>query len=175
MNSSVDREWRKSRSILNTERRQRLLRGLGGGFSRPIIVFLAASFIFVLVSPQQAAAQTAGRLPELESAKTVATGYYSSPIPLSYSADGEEKKDAKEGTVRRGLTIAAGSFPFSYFYTNLAFDLVRYAISGFDSSYAPWPFRSVGSVSIDTRETFIRLGVGVGLSLAIGLADILSR
>jgi hypothetical protein len=128
---------------------------------------LAASLFLGFFAPQGCDAQDAGA--------SEAAGYFSSPIPLSYQADEEKKEIKKESSLRRGLIIAAGSFPFSYFYTNLAFDLVRYAANGFDSLYAPWPFRSLGTVSIDSKETFIRIGVGAGLSLAIGLAGILGK
>ena len=137
------------------------------GASRLTLVLVAASLVFGLGAPLYCTAQPI----DAESNP----GYFSTPIPLSYQGEGAKKAQEKEPALRRGLIIAAGSFPFSYFYTNLAFDLVRYAVSGFDSLYAPWPFRPIGSVSIDNKETFIRLGVGAGLSLAIGLADILGR
>ncbi len=135
----------------------------------PFLPLIILSLGFLFCAPLSCPAQTSAPHCALED------GYYSSPIPLSYQDEGLKKGAEKEPLLRRSLIIAAGSFPFSYFYTNLAFDFVRYAVNGFDSLYAPWPFRSVGSVSIDTEETFMRLGVGVGLSLAIGIADILIR
>ncbi len=166
---------------------QKLRRETRRGYFKPILFFLAASFFFAFGSPPCCSAQAVStvqaaseitrssiEVPVKNNTLISAQGYFSSPIPLSYHSNAVEKK-GEEGAARRGLIIAAGSFPFSYFYTNLAFDLVRYAVNGFDSLYAPWPFRTVGSVSIDTKETFLRLGVGAGLSLAIGLADILSR
>ncbi|MDX9826707.1 MAG: hypothetical protein RBT73_03070 [Spirochaetia bacterium] len=141
--------------------------GAGRVASRLTLFVVAASLVFGFGAPLYCTAQpitTEG-----------GSGYFSTPIPLSYQGEAARKVQEKEPVLRRSLIIAAGSFPFSYFYTNLAFDLVRYAVSGFNSLYAPWPFRPIGSVSIDSKETFIRLGVGAGLSLAIGLADILSR
>ncbi|HAP54465.1 MAG: hypothetical protein LWX23_02530 [Spirochaetia bacterium] len=128
---------------------------------------LIAGLVFGLAAPPRCAAQAADADSD--------TGCFSSPIPLSYQGEADKKTTRKEPALQRGLIIAAGSFPFSYFYMNLAFDLVRYAVNSFDSLYAPWPFRSAGSAAISDEETFVRIGASVGLSLAIGLADILSR
>ncbi len=139
----------------------------GCGVVKLPLFCLAASLFFGFLAPLGCDAQAVGA--------RAAAGYFSSPIPLSYQGDEEKKEIKKESSFRRGLIVAAGSFPFSYFYTNLAFDLVRYAANDFDSLYAPWPFRSLGTVCIDSEETFIRIGVGAGLSLAIGLASILGK
>ncbi len=97
-----------------------------------------------------------------------------SPIPKTYQEGLSESEKPVEKPLWRGIVISTGSFPFSYFYTNLAFDLVRYATQGFDPSYAPWPFRSSRSAGISNGENFLRLGVTLGLSAIIGLADFLA-
>lgn len=71
----------------------------------------------------------------------------------------------------RTATTSTGSFPFTYFFTNLAFDLVRFGISGFDENFAPWPFRNQGSAGITQVERMARIGAAFGFSLAIGLLD----
>lgn len=71
----------------------------------------------------------------------------------------------------RTLTTGTGSFPFTYFFANLGFDLVRFGISGFDASYAPWPFRNPASVSIPGNERMARIAAALGISIIIGLVD----
>lgn len=71
----------------------------------------------------------------------------------------------------RTVTTGAGSYPFTYFFTNLAFDLIRFGISGFDSSFAPWPFQNQNSASITNREKVARMGTAFGISIGIGLLD----
>ncbi len=76
----------------------------------------------------------------------------------------------------RTATTGTGSFPFTYFFTNLVFDLARFGISGFDTGYAPWPFRNQSSAGITQGERIARIGTAFGFSLAIGLLDaILSK
>ncbi len=76
----------------------------------------------------------------------------------------------------RTATTGTGSFPFTYFFTNLVFDLARFGISGFDTDYAPWPFRTQSSAGITQGERIARIGTAFGFSLVIGLLDaILSK
>ena len=110
--------------------------------------------------------------------------YYSpcqliSPIPLTYLAS--DKKGAPSAGTKstkpvfslgRFVTLSVGTFPFAYFYTNFVFDIAKFAISGFDTTYAPWPFNSDSSSTVTTSENFVRLGVSAGLCLAVGVLDI---
>ena len=49
--------------------------------------------------------------------------------------------------VRRFEIISLGAFPILLFYTRLAYDTSLFVKSGFDSSFAPWPFRKQGKKS----------------------------
>jgi len=134
----------------------------------PILVCLF--LVFAGLSPC-IAQESIQELPQEAQTKEEPVG---SPIPKTYQEDLGELEKPVEKPLWRGIVISAGSFPFSYFYTNLAFDLVRYATQGFDPSYAPWPFRSSRSAGISNGENFLRLGVTLGLSAIIGLADFLA-
>jgi len=87
---------------------------------------------------------------------------------------GTAKAEGATGRVfgRIGI-IAAGSFPLSLLYTNFGFDIWKYAATGWDSRYAPWPFTNQYSVEPATAERTLRLGVAVGVSLLVGIADAL--
>jgi hypothetical protein len=71
----------------------------------------------------------------------------------------------------RTATTGVGSFPFTYLFVNLGFDLVRFGFSGFDISYAPWPFRNQNSAAIGGTERIARIATALGSSLVIGLLD----
>lgn len=106
-------------------------------------------------------------LPESESAT-------SSPIPITYnppSIPSEKRKTA--AVVGRLVVTGLGALPFTLFYANFVFDAVRFVGNGFDSQYAPWPFKNQYSAEVTVSETFIRLGVALGLSAAIGLLDMI--
>ena len=71
----------------------------------------------------------------------------------------------------RTITTGTGSFPFTYLFVNLGFDLVRFGISGFDLSYAPWPFRNQTSAAVSGSERIARVATALGSSIVIGLLD----
>lgn len=98
------------------------------------------------------------------------------PIPKTYSAGtelaGAKGKDVGE-KAWRALVTGAGAFPFAYFYTNFIFDGLRFIENGFDAQYAPWPFKTQYSAEVSVSETFVRLGVSIGLSAVVGVLDAL--
>lgn len=100
------------------------------------------------------------------------------PIPKTYSAGtepaGATRKDVGK-KAWRALVTGAGAFPFAYFYTNFVFDGLRFVENGFDVQYAPWPFKTQYSAEVSVSETFVRLGVSIGLSAVIGVLDALVR
>ncbi|MCX7776114.1 MAG: hypothetical protein WHT81_04185 [Rectinemataceae bacterium] len=79
----------------------------------------------------------------------------------------------KETPVVRAGVLAAGIFPFAYFYTGFALDLSRYVSNGFDPAYAPWPFKSAYSEPLTNAEQWLKLGIAAGLSLTLGVISIL--
>jgi hypothetical protein len=74
---------------------------------------------------------------------------------------------------RRFEIISLGAFPILLFYTRLAFDLRRYVDYGFESTYAPWPFRNEASYQPSDQEQVLSILTAAGLSLAFGTVDAL--
>lgn len=96
------------------------------------------------------------------------------PIPITYTPGNETIKATDSGKKAwRALVTGAGAFPFVYFYTNFIFDGVRFVTNDFDAQYAPWPFKTQYSAEVSVSETFIRLGVSVGVSAIVGILDAL--
>lgn len=98
------------------------------------------------------------------------------PIPITYAFGMEPVKTrAKDvgGMAWRALVTGAGTFPFAYFYTNFIFDGMRFIENGFDAQYAPWPFKTQYSAEVSVSETFVRLGVSMGISAVVGILDAL--
>ncbi len=97
------------------------------------------------------------------------------PGAVSTMASGNSQSLAASAGAKLGrlVTISVGSFPFTWFYSNFLFDLVRFAVNDYDAAYAPWPFKSQNSAALESDETFMRLGAAVGASLVVGLVDLL--
>ena len=81
--------------------------------------------------------------------------------------------DTKEGMFRRSLVISIGLFPFSYFYTNFAFDLARFISHDFDTAYAPWPFNTQYSAALTNSEVWTRIGIASGASILLGFLSVI--
>jgi len=94
-------------------------------------------------------------------------GAQSSPISASEAEDGT--KD--ENPLLRFEIVSLGSYPFSLLYVGFAADLARYYGNGRDPAYAPWPFNSSSSVSLDNAERMQRLEAALCVSFAVGLVD----
>ena len=74
-------------------------------------------------------------------------------------------------SLRRSEIIALGLFPFAYLFTSLSYDYGRYAMHGYDSRYAPGPFRSadyVGRTNADTRNVVM---ISISISALLALVD----
>jgi hypothetical protein len=82
--------------------------------------------------------------------------------------------DGENPWARLGI-VTIGSFPIMLFYTDFSFDLGAFALHGFDSIYAPWPFKSEYSVTLTQAEKGARIGVAIGASIAVGLIDLFIR
>jgi hypothetical protein len=76
----------------------------------------------------------------------------------------------------RAEAVFVGSFPFSLFVTLEAYDIYRYAATGLNPSYAPWPFGSGTPVPYSPTETGWLAVSAVSLSLIVaGIDFILGR
>lgn len=98
----------------------------------------------------------------------------SSPIPQTFLPPAVPKEKRKTGAVLGRIAITGlGSLPFTLFYANFVFDAARFVGNGFDTQYAPWPFKTQYSAAVTSEETFLRLGVSLGVSAVIGILDVL--
>ena len=133
-------------------------------------LFLAIAALALFASPARWGAMLSAQ------ENTASTAPAATPIPITYAAGTEpaEKKAKDVGQMAwRALVTGAGTFPFAYFYTNFIFDGVRFVESGFDAQYAPWPFKTQYSAEVSVSETFVRLGVSMGISAVVGILDAL--
>ena len=147
---------------------------------------LGSVFLFLFVAALGGYAQSAGIASSIEKVGGIAINRDSglsdsslsqgTVIPKTYSAETPNKSSPKkEAALWRIAVISAGSLPFTIFYCDFIFDSVGYVSSGFNSAYAPWPFRSQYSASISTQERFERLGVSAAMSLCIGILGTLIK
>ena len=118
------------------------------------------------VAPEAPAAPEAPVAPEAQEAPAALEAPKVTLPTFSYS-------DTKEGMFRRSLVISIGLFPFSYFYTNFAFDLARYISHGFDTAYAPWPFKTQYGVALTNSEVWTRIGIASGASILLGFLSVI--
>lgn len=76
--------------------------------------------------------------------------------------------------LRRWEIVAFGSFPFTMFFSTIGVDLFRWnRANGMDwnnRQYAPWPIKTPGTAMTD-REQRVTIGIAVGLSAAVAVAD----
>jgi hypothetical protein len=132
------------------------------------------SILIALLLASIAPSHSYGQAIPEEPQTLTAAGLEASPIPLTYDPVAAKKTTAaKRPNLGRAIVIAFGSLPFTAFYTDFVFDSVRFADNGFDLQYAPWPLKNSYSAAVGTSERFIRLGVSLGLSAAIGLIDLI--
>jgi hypothetical protein len=73
--------------------------------------------------------------------------------------------------LRRAEIIAIGSFPFTLFFTNFAYDTYRFVANGFDPAYRPWPFRGPGSAGFTKGERIGVIVASLSLSAVIAVVD----
>jgi hypothetical protein len=101
---------------------------------------------------------------------------------LSSLADGSGSSETKTETpekvtplwlkdLRRGEIVAFGSFPLTMFWTSCFMDLYRTASHGWDSRYAPFPFKGAGAIGMTDREVVTMFTIAISSSLAIAIAD----
>jgi hypothetical protein len=147
-------------------------RGVAGSAAR-----LALAALLALASAgatlAQDAAQDADRGGAAPSAQALPQA-----LPKTAQATGAleptASKDVENPWARLGI-VTIGSFPIMLFYTDFSFDLGAFALNGFDSTYAPWPFKSEYSKTPTQAEKGTRIGVAIGASVAVGLLDFFIR
>lgn len=80
-----------------------------------------------------------------------------------------------ETPLGRFEAIAVGSFPIALFYVGFGFDAVAYVKSGFDSTYAPWPFKDSRAPAPSQAELGSRLLGAALFSLGVAGLDLALR
>jgi len=104
-----------------------------------------------------------------------AAGTPGSAVPRSGALPSGFRKRSSENPWRRFEIIALGAFPLLLMYVDLGFDIGRYFANGFDSRYAPWPFKGDDAIDPDANELYLRIAVAGGASLAFAGADAVIR
>jgi hypothetical protein len=73
--------------------------------------------------------------------------------------------------LRRAEIVAFGSLPLTIFWTSFVMDLYRTASHGWDSRYAPWPFKGAGAVGMTNQEISMMFTIAISSSLVIAVVD----
>lgn len=140
---------------------------------RRIPAVLAAAALCWSAACPPAPAQESG-VPAREEAASPYPGMEASPGALPGAFVPEDRSPFLTG-LRRFEIVAFGSFPIMLFYANLGFDIARYARSGYDPFYAPWPLKNEYSYKPSTREILASIGTAALLSVGVGTLDAIIR
>jgi hypothetical protein len=92
-------------------------------------------------------------------------------VPSSDALPQLDQEKKAENPFLRFEIVSLGSYPFTLFYTDFGFDLQRWFANGYDSAYAPWPFKGTYSAPLDDSQRLTRLGVALGVSFVVGAVD----
>ncbi len=71
----------------------------------------------------------------------------------------------------RAEVILVGSFPITLFLTLESHDMYRYFNTGFNATYAPWPFNTGSTINLTAQEQTWIIVSAVGLSLTVAVVD----
>ncbi|HUI69106.1 MAG TPA: hypothetical protein VL354_01210 [Spirochaetia bacterium] len=71
----------------------------------------------------------------------------------------------------RAEVILVGSFPITLFLTLESYDLYRYFNTGFNATYAPWPFNTGSALNLTAQDQTFIIITAVGLSLTVAVID----
>jgi len=71
----------------------------------------------------------------------------------------------------RAEVILVGSFPITLFLSLESYDLYRYFNTGFNATYAPWPFNTGSTLNLTAQEQAWIIVSAVGLSLTVAVID----
>jgi hypothetical protein len=93
-------------------------------------------------------------------------------VPVPYAP---EEFPAWVNDLRRAEIVFFGSLPFSLFFTFEAYDIGRFAASGFEYSQAPWPFRAGSEIGAgySSAEKGWLIASALTVSLGVAVADFL--
>ena len=77
--------------------------------------------------------------------------------------------------LRRAEIVFFGSLPFSLFFTFEAYDIGKFALSGFDTLLSPWPLRSGAEIwaGYSASEKGWLIASALTVSLGVAVADYL--
>jgi len=71
----------------------------------------------------------------------------------------------------RAEIILVGSFPITLFMTLESYDLYRYFDTGFNATYAPWPFNTGSALNLTAQDQTFIIVSAVSLSLTVAVID----
>lgn len=105
---------------------------------------------------------------------------YASPLSSSSDEDEDKVEPYSEDEfptwahdIRRAEIITIGSLPFTTLASTLCYSLGRYAGYGFDFDYVPNPFAKSGVGALNQSEQIGVFATAGGLSIAIGITDLI--
>ncbi|MCK5673343.1 MAG: hypothetical protein KAH95_08195 [Spirochaetales bacterium] len=75
--------------------------------------------------------------------------------------------------LRRGEVIFFGTIPFTFFISNLSYDIYQYASNNFDSNFAPALFGNTTPPILTNTEKLQIIAVSVSLSGILTIVDYL--
>jgi len=96
------------------------------------------------------------------------SGFAQDHTPQPYSSD-EFQGWMKD--LWRAEVVLVGSFPITLFLTLETYDLYRYFNTGFDATYAPWPFNTGSTLNLSAQEQTLIIVTAVSLSLTVAVLD----
>lgn len=73
--------------------------------------------------------------------------------------------------LRRAEIITFGSFPFTLLFSTIAMDTYLWGMNNWDARYAPFPIRGAGAVEMSVDNRLITLGIALGASVLVAVAD----
>jgi len=93
-------------------------------------------------------------------------------VPVPYAPD---EFPAWSQDLRRAEIVFFGSLPFSLFFTFEAYDIGKFAVSGFDALLSPWPLRSGAEIwaGYSPSEKGWLIASALTVSLGVAVADYL--
>jgi len=81
--------------------------------------------------------------------------------------------------MRRFEIVAFGTIPFAMFTATFGMDLYRWNnANGMDFSdagrrYAPWPMKSAGAITMESKEMELTLIIAAGLCISVAITDLI--
>ena len=73
--------------------------------------------------------------------------------------------------LRRGEIVAFGTLPFSWLVSTVTMDISRTIAHDGSQDYWPWPLKPTGAPTMTNSEFITAIGVALGISVAVAIAD----